>query len=321
MQDQSGIAFIIDPIDVTGALPVELIEGHVFRHATEGEVALLKSHFREGDFIDAQLRWHLHENDQVARAQAQQTTTWESVPLPRERWRYWVITYEGGNGRLARLSLPFLLLKTDFQVGYEIFFSRPSQGGESRGFLTHGAVVEGRRTPGRGLRDVRTLDATELLNVREYQRLCSQVLDEECSFIKTAMQNYMNLEHLPALSDMLVVGYVAVIEALITHKPRRAETLDSIGHQVRNKMVLLGKRFGRRISHTEFFSEIELGTMWDKLYGFRSEIVHGMHPTFDGVFQILSSKDAVISYLRDNVKELILTALREPSFVIDLKRC
>ncbi len=129
------------------------------------------------------------------------------------------------------------------------------------------------------------------------------------------------LKRIPKESELLTIGYFSIIEALITHAPRLDESLDSISHQLKNKLILLRKRFERKIEYSSYFLDTKEKTIWALLYSYRSHIAHGGIPDFTKKFQVLKSKEVVLDFLRENIKCLILCSLREPELMSDLKNC
>jgi hypothetical protein len=98
---------------------------------------------------------------------------------------------------------------------------------------------------------------------------------------------------------------------LITHAPRLTETLDSINHQITSKIILLRKRYARMVLPSSYFLQASEESIWKKLYSYRSSVAHGSTVSFDGELQVLKGHDAVVAFLRDNVRELIALSLSE----------
>jgi hypothetical protein len=144
----------------------------------------------------------------------------------------------------------------------------------------------------------------------------------EHAFVKAALSNFADLRRIPTTSDLIVVGLFSIIESLITHAPRLSETLDSINHQITNKIILLRKRYSRPIVPDTYFAHTAEETIWKKLYSYRSSVAHGTPVSIEkSDLQVLKSRQMVIDFLQDNVKELLQLGLRESGFLFDLRRC
>jgi hypothetical protein len=133
--------------------------------------------------------------------------------------------------------------------------------------------------------------------------------------VRIAVQNFSSLRDISNGSDLVIVGLFAIIESLITHAPRSSESLDSINHQITNKIILLRKRFSRDVLPKAYFMDATEDKIWKKLYSYRSAVAHGTPVNFDGDHQILKDRITVIKFLQDNIKELIILGLKEPEFL------
>lgn len=140
--------------------------------------------------------------------------------------------------------------------------------------------------------------------------------------IKTPLEMFRETSKLPRYSRMLTLSFFSIIESLITHKPRSAETLDSINHQIKNKINLLSKRFDLPVDHKMYFGEIDFLNLLGRLYALRSDIAHGQSYTFSaGNYQILKSLENTNSFLDEIVREIIKLAIDDPELIKDIKAC
>src|SRR5438045_116682 len=92
----SGGYWLIDTIvEVTAELPAEIVPGVRLERATDEQIAELKHmhphHFWGPDQPLSEGR----ENEHVVTERTESGYTSDSFPLPRERWRWFVLTYRG----------------------------------------------------------------------------------------------------------------------------------------------------------------------------------------------------------------------------------
>jgi hypothetical protein len=140
-------------------------------------------------------------------------------------------------------------------------------------------------------------------------------------YVRRALASYDSLRAIPSGMEIRVLGYFSIIESLVTHAPRSVETLDSINHQIVNKLILLGKRYERKILTSSYFSPAQDEKIWKLLYNYRSCLAHGSVPDFQGSHQLLKSQVSVFEFIHEVVKELIIYGMRNHEFLSDLKNC
>lgn len=309
VQTRSGVVFVASHINVDGDLPVQVIDNHIFRCARDAEIEVIDRLLPTGPNF-------------ILPYKSPSPLVGETVDsLPRDEWKYWVVAFEESNDKLQELQLACILLNPDIEFGPQIYFTEPDQQGEVFGYsLMPLHLLEEFEFPAVIHKEPRSITADELQNIGAlYKGICS--LTEQHEYIKHALNNFVSIRRVPSNSDILVVGYFSIIESLITHAPRLAETLDSINHQIRNKMILLRKRYQRDIPYATYFLDAGEDTIWKKLYGYRSCMAHGNIPDFTKEFNILKERSSVATFLKESIKELILVALKEPEFISDLRNC
>jgi hypothetical protein len=136
--------------------------------------------------------------------------------------------------------------------------------------------------------------------------------------IDRAFKKFSDLKSLPRNSELVVIALFSIIESLIAHCPKSTEVGDSLGHQIKTKMPLLSKRFQRTLDYHRYFGDTPEASIWAKLYGYRSKLVHGEDSRIDGS---LKNQQTVVDFLNESVKLLLLLSLREPILLMDLKEC
>lgn len=319
---ESGSSFVLTNIDIEGELPVELIPGYFLRRANDVEIAYFKDCIDKisgsGSFPLPNV-WCQYEYT-FSKERHENNTTFHRKHLPKEKWKYWVVAYNGVNTNLHKLAYIATLLSVDIDFGIDVFFDQIDQAGTIQGYSFMGNQISGFCSNNEPYANAKTLNVGDLAVIGKYFELYESIKDDY-EYIDHALKNYYALRNMPKNFELLAVGYFSIIESLITHAPRLTETLDSINHQIGNKMSLLRRRYGRKIEFTSYFLTATDEKIWKKLYGYRSCLAHGGKPDFQGEFQILKEQKNVISFLKENIKELIILALRDPGFLTDLKKC
>ncbi|NVL89547.1 MAG: hypothetical protein HWN69_00935 [Desulfobacterales bacterium] len=165
-----------------------------------------------------------------------------------------------------------------------------------------------------------TIHVEDLKRISEYFELIKQVKDSYSNLYRS-FRSFEDLKTIPDMSDLKVLGYFSIIEALITHAPKLAEPMDSLNHQLRTKVPLLRKRFEREISYQDYFERAKEENIWTKLYQFRSCIAHGAEPNFSKDLNVLRTCNDISLFLQELTKLLLIYTLKDPGFVSDLKKC
>lgn len=320
--NKNGISFVASHIDVEGELPLELLPNYVFRKANDDEIDIVRkkifNSIPAGGFV-RQLPYEYIVREEIHERQ----TSFHYDPIPKEKWKYWVIGFEGHGNEIQEIKKSASLLPFDLELAFEtgniIHGEEKTQGTWSNQIPLN--IIEYLSDHEFASKNAKKITSKELLKIKEYHDLIMD-LNDDYGFVKHALENFMDLKRIPKNSDMLVVGYFSIIESLVTHAPRLTETLDSISHQLKNKMIMLQKKYDNPIITDIYFKNIKTDKALAKLYSYRSAIAHGSKVDLTrGPLEVLKSKDNVLSYLKHNVKELIIIALRNPDFMSDLKKC
>lgn len=316
---QSGFAFVLSHLKITGDLPVQLMPNHIFRAAKDLEIEEIRTHIRQSVQIDFE-HWAPYEI--VAKEiRNPNGCTYDIEVLPRDQWKYWVVAFEGNNFPVHNIELVALLLPVNFEFGFHIYYSEPLQQGTVQGrqyMPLH--MVDRFRSFEHLYGDAESATSTLIASIGELYRL-HEAIPEQYAFVRAALKSFSQLRRVPSSSDLVIVGLFSIIESLITHQPRLNETLDSINHQITNKIMLLRKRYSREIDPPQYFLKAAEENIWKKLYGYRSNVAHGTPISFDVEYKVLKDRECVVRFLRDNIKELLLMALKEPEFLFDLRKC
>ena len=121
-------------------------------------------------------------------------------------------------------------------------------------------------------------------------------------------------------SPLLFLGYFAILESLLTHQPKPADTIDSITRQVKRKIILLDNRWQPRIDYSPFPKSAP-ERIWSVMYSYRSCLAHGGDPDFKKELHLLVDGNSALRLLRQTVKAVLRPTLVEPQLILDLRNC
>ncbi len=319
--NRSGLAFVASHLQVTGTLPIEISPGFVFRRARTHEIDVIVKQLR--DYLPGPFpHWIPYHSRTIETVTGPGSMRWDHEPLPPDEWKYWVVSFEGAGGmEVYEIERAGQLLPTDFDYGFVLYFTQEDQRGKIIGqsmmpihilekYGNHSKIVE----------QPQTISSEQIGTITSLMEQIRSI-PLEYPYISAALNTMNALRRVPTGSDLYVVGLFSIIEAVITHKPRLNETLDSLNHQIVSKMILLRKMFRRAIPFEPHFTASTEERVWKRLYAYRSHVTHGNLTDFENDFNDLRSHETVCRFLHDNVKELMKIALDNPSFVEDLRRC
>jgi len=304
---------------MTGQEPVQLVAGHFLQKASESQIEQIKGHLNTHYF--RHFTWPPYEYEWLDEAIDENGNKSRSTrPLPKEKYRYWVISFFGPNTQTARLQLAVNLLKKDLDLGSHFMFDKEGKGAGiifgypnvSSYFEDHLPIFE---TSGKS---IFTVDSSNFSQVEQYFKSI-EVAEKEQPQIYRSVKDFFQIKSLPRNSDLVVLGYFAILEALITHDPKK--DFDSLNHQISTKMSLLSKRFERQLDYGLHFGESDNEKIWKKLYGYRSALAHGTPADFGTKFKMLKDSANVLNFVKEAVKLTLLFAMKETELLADLKKC
>lgn len=315
--ESSGYAFVLTCIDVAAHVPFELAPKHWLQKADDQQIQTIKAHLTQLNGIPIPLPSPYDHDVFLIPSETHKGSTHQYKPLSRDRWRYWIVAFEGSNDALPDLESACSLVENDIELGFHYVFVK----GTTDALVWHQPSLQSffnesdfYSLPPKILTD------TDLRGIADaHQRIKS--LDGSHEHVARAFRKFNDLRSLPRDSELVVIGLFSILESLVTHAPKLTDSADSLGHQIRTKMFLLRKRFARQINHSSQFGDISEDALWNKLYGYRSKIVHGEDAALDGGLKVLDDRKKVIGYLKETVKLLLLLSLTEPDLMTDLKRC
>lgn len=313
-----GFTFISEIVNIDGG-ELELTDGMIIRKAKPEEIDA----FKKGILVDEPLTANYFEMEW---SPVDEKGGFSGKPIENPKdWKYSGICFEGTDAILRNMQKVFNL--HTFPISSACRLAYLSVDGSIAMRSSISETCENYISSFSRVPEI-NIDSDWIDEFRTTWSLYNQ-LDEEFSFINHATDSFDTLKRIPESSDLLIVGYLSIIESIITHAPRLTESLDSINHQFRNKMILLSKRFSNPIDLESFFpvSKGETNSakreenIWKKLYHYRSNIAHGTKPDFGKELKILKNQQTVRNFLKEVAKQLMVYALEEPQFICDLKKC
>lgn len=319
-----GFAFVVSHINVDEEKPIQLIPDYEFRKASDKEVKIIQEwiqrEIQEGATYFVRRVYEQHfDADSFEKG-----LTGEHTPLPREDWKYWVVGYSNCLGNeLEDLNLTFSLLPKELITGPKCGWTCQNPGDAEQFYRFPFPSYLSDSLPRHDFLTSRPalITSDDLDQVPGLYQLVRKRFDEY-PFVRHALDNFHDLRRLPHNSNLIIVGYLSVIESLVTHQPRLNENLDSIGHQLKNKLALVSKRFEHKVKHQDYFAEIDFPKLWASIYSYRSAVAHGNNIDFnDKKYKALKDHATVRSYVREVVKQLLIFAMRDPEFADDLRNC
>lgn len=313
---EKSFVFVLNNINVEGNMPIEIAPGHFFERAsskqTERIKELLKLHAPYGLIPLLDLKHY-----EVNFSKTSGSPGYQLEPLPEDKWRYWIISFEGSNVEMDYIESAASLLQNDLELGFTVF-GKSSSGGVAYGWHAQSlfSFFENQALEQHPV----SITGDELREIHENYSLIKKISPDH-KHITRALRKIRDLKSLPRSSELVTIGLFSIIESLVTHKPKLTESADSLMHQIRTKIPLLSKLFRRKLDCLEYFIDVKEETVWNKLYEYRSRIVHGDNSDLSGTLQVLKDRKAVHGFLKETTKLLLLLALREPTLLTDLKKC
>lgn len=311
----NGGYWLIDTIvDVSVDLPLEVIPNVRLERATDEQIELLKNRIRPSNLENpiAYGREYAH----VLKEQKKSSTTWMPVPLPREKWRYFLFTFAGNGYEFHKIYRLCCVVDPPFEFRFVIHTTGEYGTGEPIGW--------GGQMPS-PLNAMRLQPAQALVitqdTISDLRTAYSQLYDNAVSHpdLERAVGMFHDIRLVPNTSGLYFLGLFSVLELLLTHNPQDRENADSLNHQLSTKIPLIDKRLPSKIDYSEMPDMKTEGGLWKTLYAYRSAIAHGENPDFTSKLQILKSPDIARDLVQQACRKLLRHALREPVLFRDLK--
>lgn len=310
-------SFILSNLKIEGFEEIEILDGVFIRKAKKYEIIKLKEKLNEYPIpgLSKESRKYYFEHERVRT----DNSTIETILSKEEDYKYWIVEIDN-KCDLVLFYYSLKLLKNSFELGFRYIFDDEKP--EKLSFLGNDYVFFKYMKLESIFSDNFTINIKmdEIKTLKEiYEKLVINY--NKYDFIEHAFRNFDMLKYVDETSDLVILGYFSIIEMLITHPPRLNESLDSISHQIVNKINLLEKMFHRNINYHDYFKDTKKETIWKKLYAYRSDIAHGNVMDFDRKFELLISKENINKFLIENIKNILLFSIYNTDFINDLKKC
>jgi hypothetical protein len=313
-----GFTLIGNLIEVRLPSPVSLTPSHRIERPTDEQLTGIGTHLAGLGGAGAFGRRGYESVLQVT--QSAQGSSSQFVPVPREQWRYHVVTHE-------RVSQENRDIVTALEIGSPSIwcaYYRQTDQAFGRGVLDGGwddpiaahthyqsfsfmvpPVVVDQAFVERAERTFTNLRRLDKEQFPEIERALSTVVE---------LRRFVHF-----FSPIRVLSLFAILEMLLTHQPR-LETDDSITHQLTTKIDFLSPRLIEPLDYTA------LGTapaqkIWKALYAYRSALAHGRQVNFKTApdLRILGDERRAREFLDDSVRRLIRHALSDPVVFRDIR--
>ena len=189
--------------------------------------------------------------------------------LDPDEWRYHVIEFKGSSDQVYKFAKASVLTENRLALGPVL-----ASAGAGLSIEATGELVRIWNEHRRGRASLLVLDSAAIEDLRlVFEKL--DAMRHDIANLKDAMQRFSQLDSIPEHSLMRFLGYVSVLESLITHPPKHSDPYDSLTRQVRQKMLLLGSRSKLRIPYEVLDDHANPSTLWTKIYSYRSDVAHG----------------------------------------------
>lgn len=313
---KKSFVFILNHINVEGKLPIEVAPGHFFKRANDEQIKIIKERL---PYFLPYFRTTLPYEVTIVKTpgENQGSIRYENIPLPKENWKYFIISFTGSNTELQSVQFAASLLENDLELGF-VFLAQ--SGLDGFGFGWNPQWLSSFFYDREFSEPAINVASDEINNIFDNYTQIKKI-NLEFEHIIRALKKFNQLKSLPRNSELIIIGLFSVIESLVTHSPKLTDSADSLTHQIKTKIPLLTKRFERELDYDEYFQLANEDTIWSKLYKYRSNLVHGEHSHIDNTLQVLRDRRNVMEFLKEATKLLLLLALKEPTLLTDLKKC
>jgi len=305
-----NITFIANIARLEGLESYDFVPGYTLRKATPEEIHKIKENVR------LFLPYPQMLYDQLWEGALPQNRFPQNI-LPADQWRYFIISFSGDQNNLGLLNAAFLLSPIELDMLFTLSLTEvPNQysiaWNKERQFRLFQEII---CSPDYFV----NINSTNLEMIRTiYSRIVAHGNNQPD--IKRVTSQLLDLKGLPTFSPLRFLGYFGLLEAVLTHSPKLTDPYDSIGRQIKNKIVLLNNRLNPRIDYSPF-GEATPETIWSKMYSYRSKLAHGDPVNFSNDFQVLINYESALCLIKETVKAITRQTLIEPTLLIDLKNC
>lgn len=319
MAQESCFAFVINHLEPQFDLPLEIASNYFLRRANDEQIDEFRDYFNHllglthyrtlSDLPYERSHTLCGENG---------PDTYALHPLERDQWKYYIINLE--SEELSKEKFVDLQLSSnisDIELVFDSFVFIHSK--TSRTYYNYPDILQ-RFIEDKNLQPPQTIKQEGVQQIGTLYNLMKKT-EKDYDFIKRSITLFDSLRNTPVRDDLKILGLFIVIESLITHRPGKTGTHDSLTQQISSKVPLISRRFKRDIKCSNFFASDDEKTIWKRLYKYRSKIAHGKGANLDGNLQILKNRSSIYSFLHKITKQLLVQSLEEPQLIDDLRQC
>jgi hypothetical protein len=315
--DREGVpekpfAFALNVGKLVGADSINVGPGYTLRRANSCEIEFIKKSLRGlfgGTFG---------------------TSPWESraprkgtklIDLPKSKWRYHVVEFEMEETELEVLETAGATAKTELDIGLIRIDVDIRDGVVRPGSMYHPpslfqslSALNHRLNPSDSTQSVSSADGKGISDL-----FCLiQAHDHSIIDLDKVAKLFRELKDLPKFSSLQVLGYFAILEAILTHQPDQEDKYESITNQIIRKLVLLNNRWKPALDYSPF-KGAKPEKIWKNMYGYRSSIAHGRKPDFNTPqLSVLQNAHSANELIKEAVKKSLRQAYTEPRLIADL---
>jgi len=303
-----NIAFIANISRLVDTETFTFMPGYELRRATKSEIGILsetlRSYFPRDEMINRDL-WRYRLKERITES------------LPEKEWRYFVIGFSNSNSEIIELQYASDIAPLELEIIFTIIY--PTASGRINVYIPDRLFQVLNPAP-RNPSFFRTVTNADLEFIKDnYNRIKRH--DDKLLNIRRILEQFDSLKAIRKGSELRFLGYIAIIESLLTHNPEPGDPYASITRQIKRKLALLNNRWAPKIDYNTFEKSTP-ESIWTAMYKYRSIIAHGGSPDFNNnELRLLKSADHARDLARDTAKAITRQALIEPHFIKDLRDC
>lgn len=291
---------------------IALAPGHALRKATAQELAAIQHIIKK---VSGEMHWTPWQCDAIPKPDGGQTFEL----LPEDQWRYFVIEFSGNNGTVSELERALTICSREIRIGLTVLKIKVGAEILPAFIYDPGSLFQHLRALKRGSLGFVEIAESDVQQIRSlHQQL--KAFKHDSVNLESLIQQAMDLEALPRQSPLLFLGYFALLESMLTHQPRKTDTIDSITRQIIKKISLLDNRWQPRLIYGEFPGG-KPERIWSAMYSYRSCLAHGRKPDFANELQLLRNAENALGLLKQTVRGVLRQTLVEPQLMVDLRNC
>ena len=333
MSKKTNVIFLCNRLTTDLKLPVVINSDYDFDKARKAEIEIIKDTL--SNKIESNLAigrsnpFEMISFNEISKRKTKKTFHKLGDKAKPNKWHYWVIRHNGIVGMNHSSEMLFPLIESEL---IPIAHYRIQKYKTKDGRFKHHAHT--RTTYGHAGNQIHDLGNTmkesqiNESDIKELKKLFAafrkiEKRKEDYEFIFRNLKNYKTLLRMPIYDDLRNIGKFAIIESLLT--TRKSVQIESINHQLKNKIVLLNNRFSKEIQFQKWFKSLpenfNIRKLIGLLYSYRSCLAHGTKPDFDKELKIIENS-VWTDYCVDEIcRKVLKQAIFEPELIKDLRHC